>query len=132
MSMESNHNINGRFIIRFSKLVIVSVMIGFMLSQAGAIRLYAQSMPRRMVDVIVVANDLPTAAAQARRFGGEHIRDLGIINAVHVRLPAHAIAALERRPGIRRVVENRPVQIGKLAMETFRDQFDTVAYSNND
>ena len=81
--------------------------------------------------VIVQGIDLETAAERVRDAGGEITHRLGIIDAVGARLTAAQRTRLAASGAVRRIWEDRAVELAT-APDTVRDEFHATTYSGND
>ncbi|MCB9418332.1 MAG: S8 family serine peptidase [Ardenticatenaceae bacterium] len=87
-----------------------------------------ESEVRVMVQKTAVATDL---TAVINQLDGLVIHDLHMINAIAAKLPAGAVPILAQNEGVNWVSLDGGVQSSSVVNETVRDEFGTVAYSNN-
>ena len=101
--------------------------------------------PQNMVEVIVQARNMPGMGQAGlgltrqmtnefgrqltRDFGGEVTHELGLINAVVMRVPEQALKGLLQNPNVR-IFPNSRVQL-LLATRTARDEFSAISYSGS-
>lgn len=91
-------------------LITILVLVGLLLAPLGPM---APPASAQLLDVIVQAEDMATAASLVREVGGTITHELGIIDAVGAQLTAAQLAALEAAPGRVHLYPNSPVQVSK-------------------
>lgn len=93
----------------------------------------AREHPEQTVHVIVQrAGNARLPAQILERMGGRRARELPLVNAVALDLPASAVEALARDPAVRWVSIDAPLRsVGHFGDYTYRDDFPAVAYTGS-
>ncbi len=93
----------------------------------------AHQAPHHTVAIIVQKTEASRQAeALVTRLEGTVTRDLSLINAFAATLPAKHVLAVASHPAVKWVSLDAPVHQSGSAPQTLRDEFNNVAYNNND
>ena len=130
---------------RWGRLLLVILLFALVLGEGSALQAQpepphaypallqmAQARPHEMVKIIVQRKAQEEILEQAlQQTGGKITKELPIVNGFAMELPAHAVEALARSPGVRWISIDAPMYAANAASPTVRDEFSTIVFNGN-